>query len=1360
MPVPLPRAKGGLIYASKGMLVNYQPQGTDTVPAMLTPGEFVVNKDATQKNLGLLRSINSGSKTYSKGGVVYAASGGEILQKYKDIVAKFEKDFAEGKISGREYYKYKPKSLEEYLVRSGEEYSTKERQAARRAEANEATRRARVRDRDSRRALPSDAPISEETRSRFGVGDLADRFNAPPTPERGGVKKTEYNRLGRKIYYNDGTTEQLLERDETSNQNQALEALSGPVIGKGISLGRKLLGGAVSRFLPKSVSNILNKPLRIRRPRPASAPIQDADSFTPDTYRWLRDLDRPVTGSGNIPRNPSPVASSKPGLIGFSDEIDTIIANYRKKGLSIDEAWAVVNGRASLISKHGAEILVDSSGRSIRVIKLSESIPSVTPKISPADQARAVEETARRIRANKAVQASKPTTQPKPNQRIDLDQGIQPDPAGFRRSRNKGAGGGKAVPSRPTPGIGQQIAGAGVIGATVAGGVYLISETTNRGIVPDSVTEYQRKPKAVSAEPTLEKPKPKPKPKPQSYGPDPMGREGNPSGRRPEDSGSDLDINTPIFTSIASDLTYAQYKEALIKLDKELKSPPALFYTTDWSTNPTDPNFKYYRRMQEHILYKYRDQTSTNEEYTRLILNKRAMILREYEARKAYILKRLSETASPFDPEYKPQTPDAKPSMNADPIRDDVPKPKTTTQNNRDRRAEPKPRPVSARARRKNEEERLQKATIDPNITNSERTVVEAQFKKHLAAINAQINIPISKRIQYLQALMPRINSPDAWNELNSQVNTLSRLIIQPSTVRAAYGLDQVLDSEWRTPLVIPNKQAVIDAQKTIVEQVQAARKFLSLSNSRLEYLQTGMPVRKPQNKSRGGIIYASKGMMVPYEPRGTDTVPAMLTPGEFVVNREATQKNLGLLQSINKSRGGVVYAQNGRQIPNMQHQQKIDSRFRDLTGAASSRSAPSLDDPSKTIQKQPQQNDTEVDIRSGLLGVYNKLLPYVKNKVNFLMGFHKKFGIQRAFYNPSLPKGTAMASHIGGGNTILHFSEEKPPQSVMEHEIVHSVQAFFKDPTLGDIGKNQIVGIGGSEAMRMQMFQSNQLPPNVMKFLDDPKGWPLIHSLYGEQFLLQSEHPDQYKGPRLGSLYTSSIIKQLPFEALPSFIQVEEFMNTLDSNKYAYTKQQLRLAKSELMNAINFSKGGIVYASKGQLINYQPRGTDTIPAMLTPGEFVVNREATQQNLGLLQAINKSRGGVVYASNGVEVGAGGNSSYGSTGAATVNFSIPQDVKDQLAALCRIKLDPEALVSLNAFKTDFTNILSSLQQIKIHIPEKVEMVGFHNVAVTIDAPALENMIPGIQSMIASSVSLQMESIWNQSGGELGPRPSMV
>jgi hypothetical protein len=68
---------GHVAYASNGQLINFQPKGTDTVPAMLTPGEFVINKESTSKHFDLLKSINSGS--YSRGDIVKRFSNGGYL---------------------------------------------------------------------------------------------------------------------------------------------------------------------------------------------------------------------------------------------------------------------------------------------------------------------------------------------------------------------------------------------------------------------------------------------------------------------------------------------------------------------------------------------------------------------------------------------------------------------------------------------------------------------------------------------------------------------------------------------------------------------------------------------------------------------------------------------------------------------------------------------------------------------------------------------------------------------------------------------------------------------------------------------------------------------------------------------------------------------------------------------------------------------------------------------------------------------------------------------------------------------------------------------------------------------------------
>lgn len=79
------RSHGGLIYANRGIFV---PRGTDTVPAMLTPGEFVVRREAVNRgnNLQLLRAINNGGNNVgmSRGGKVNYHNNGGIVQ-YKAL---------------------------------------------------------------------------------------------------------------------------------------------------------------------------------------------------------------------------------------------------------------------------------------------------------------------------------------------------------------------------------------------------------------------------------------------------------------------------------------------------------------------------------------------------------------------------------------------------------------------------------------------------------------------------------------------------------------------------------------------------------------------------------------------------------------------------------------------------------------------------------------------------------------------------------------------------------------------------------------------------------------------------------------------------------------------------------------------------------------------------------------------------------------------------------------------------------------------------------------------------------------------------------------------------------------------------
>lgn len=79
---PALHADGGRVnYLASGgrpRLYDMRPRGTDTVPAMLTPGEFVVNADATAANLGLLEAINNGYKPAPAPAQQFIASTGGV----------------------------------------------------------------------------------------------------------------------------------------------------------------------------------------------------------------------------------------------------------------------------------------------------------------------------------------------------------------------------------------------------------------------------------------------------------------------------------------------------------------------------------------------------------------------------------------------------------------------------------------------------------------------------------------------------------------------------------------------------------------------------------------------------------------------------------------------------------------------------------------------------------------------------------------------------------------------------------------------------------------------------------------------------------------------------------------------------------------------------------------------------------------------------------------------------------------------------------------------------------------------------------------------------------------------------------
>jgi hypothetical protein len=187
---------------------------------------------------------------------------------------------------------------------------------------------------------------------------------------------------------------------------------------------------------------------------------------------------------------------------------------------------------------------------------------------------------------------------------------------------------------------------------------------------------------------------------------------------------------------------------------------------------------------------------------------------------------------------------------------------------------------------------------------------------------------------------------------------------------------------------------------------------------------------------------------------------------------------------------------------------------------------------------------------------------------------------------------------------------------------------------------------------------------------------------------------------------------------------------------------EQRGRAAAEKMN-----RGGVVYANRGIFV---PRGTDTVPAMLTPGEFVVNRNSVNRgnNLQILKAMNDG-------ANAVPMRTGGRVSYYSNGS---EGRVPQGSQGQGGS--SVAIDP-AVVSglteaLNNFNTKLETNIKNLQNTKFQI--QLDQV---NVNVNLSGGSfLQGLKDQIQKDVLTKVGDEIKTYKVVEGGRLQKSSSVV
>ncbi len=101
---------------------------------------------------------------------------------------------------------------------------------------------------------------------------------------------------------------------------------------------------------------------------------------------------------------------------------------------------------------------------------------------------------------------------------------------------------------------------------------------------------------------------------------------------------------------------------------------------------------------------------------------------------------------------------------------------------------------------------------------------------------------------------------------------------------------------------------------KAIGEEMGGANDQANALISTLNRLQQQQTAVQPQGRSMGGLIHRQFGGFI---PKGTDTVPAMLSPGEFVVNAKSASKFASQLVAMN-SGTQPIYRERGGPVTNV----------------------------------------------------------------------------------------------------------------------------------------------------------------------------------------------------------------------------------------------------------------------------------------------------------------------------------------------------------------------------------------------------------------------------------------------------------
>jgi TP901 family phage tail tape measure protein len=364
--------------------------------------------------------------------------------------------------------------------------------------------------------------------------------------------------------------------------------------------------------------------------------------------------------------------------------------------------------------------------------------------------------------------------------------------------------------------------------------------------------------------------------------------------------------------------------------------------------------------------------------------------------------------------------------------------------------------------------------------------------------------------------------------------------------------------------------------------------------------------------RGRGGALMpsfqASGGYISGPGTPTSDSIPAMLSDGEYVIKAS----------SVNKFGQNFLDAINAGRLPGF----KLGGIMKDGGGSSKPRPTP----PKTPI------NIRAIERAAPIGKSANALVEFIKNPKTGYSSNLNKVQLESLVNKSTIPAGLEMYRTLTPGElgriqqSISSGADYKPGQ-------VRSFAGSSDLQTLGDsMSSKGSTRFGGANDMARTIAQITAM--ENLKGIQNVNRFGNLSQLNQEgvlgpdtRYKLISQTPATATSPAM--MRFGAFARAMgPAGFIPDII---EMMKVFGGTSDLLQKPQFQFAKGGLATN-KFAMGGLVspkYFAMGGLVSPKyfadggmAQGTDTVPAMLTPGEFIVNKASTKRFAPLLEAIN------------------------------------------------------------------------------------------------------------------------------------------